>query len=81
MVAGRTYLLELESTAFDTFLKLQDPAGKQIAENDDISADNLNSRLIFTPPADGVYRLVATSFEQAGAGPYTLRIREFKDVK
>jgi tetratricopeptide (TPR) repeat protein len=81
MVAGRTNLLELESTAFDTLLKLQDPAGKQIAEYDDISAENLNSRLIFTPPADGVYRLVATSFEQAGAGPYTLRIREFKDVK
>jgi hypothetical protein len=27
--------------------------------------------------ADGVYRIVATSFEQAGTGPYTLRIREF----
>ena len=42
---------------------------------------NLNARLIFTAPQGGVYRLVATSFEQAGTGPYTLRIRELKEGK
>jgi hypothetical protein len=81
LVAGCTYVIGLESTAFDTFLKLQDADGALIDENDDISADNRNSRLIFTAPADGVYRIVATSFQQAGTGPYTLRIREFVAVK
>jgi tetratricopeptide (TPR) repeat protein/serine/threonine protein kinase len=82
LVAGRTYVFDLESTAFDTFLKLHDPQGKLLAENDDISPGvNLNSRLIFTAPADGAYRLVATSFEQAGVGPYTLRVREFQDAQ
>ena len=32
----------------------------------------------FRVPADGTYRIVATSFEQKGSGPYTLRIRELK---
>jgi serine/threonine protein kinase/tetratricopeptide (TPR) repeat protein len=77
MVAGRTYVIDLESDAFDAFLRLEDPAGKLLAENDDISPDNQNSRLVFTPKADGSYRIVATSFQQVGTGPYTLRIREF----
>ncbi|GEM_PF-6169959 len=37
--------------------------GRLLAENDDIGPDNLNSRPIFNPPADGVYRILATSFE------------------
>ncbi len=58
-------------------MKLEDPHGKLLAENDDISPDNQNSRLIFNAPRDGSYRIVATSFEQAGRGPYLLTIREF----
>jgi serine/threonine protein kinase/Tfp pilus assembly protein PilF len=77
MVAGRTYVIDLESDAFDAFLRLEDAAGKLLAENDDISPDNQNSRLFFTPKADGSYRIVATSFQEAGTGPYTLRVREF----
>jgi tetratricopeptide (TPR) repeat protein len=82
MSAGRTYVIDLESAAFDAFLKLLDPAGKLLAENNDIIPGvNLNSRLIFTASADGAYRIVATSFEEAGTGPYILRIREFNPGK
>jgi hypothetical protein len=81
MTAANTYVIDVEIKAVDTFLKLQDAKGKLLAKNDDISPDNQNSRIMFTAPADGVYRIVATSFEQAGAGPYTLRMREFKDAK
>jgi hypothetical protein len=38
-------------------------------------------RLIFTAPADGTYRLVATSFEQSGTGAYTLTVRTFAEAK
>lgn len=38
---------------------------------------NLNSRLIFEAPADGIYRIIATSFEERGVGAYALTIREF----
>jgi tetratricopeptide (TPR) repeat protein/tRNA A-37 threonylcarbamoyl transferase component Bud32 len=78
MVAGRTHVIDLES---DAFLKLEDAAGELLAENNDISPDNRNSRLVFTAPKDEVYRIVATSFQLAGTGPYTLRIREFKSDK
>ena len=78
MLKGNTYILDLESSQFDTFLILEDAAGKKLAENDDIVPGvNLNSRLVFEAPADGLYRIVATSFEQRGAGAYTLTIREF----
>jgi serine/threonine protein kinase/Tfp pilus assembly protein PilF len=82
LVAGRTYVIELESSAFDAFLKLQDASGKLLDENDDIEPGVIqNARMIFTPPSDSGYRIIATSFEQAGIGPYTLRIREFKSSK
>jgi serine protease Do len=75
MSAGRTYVIDLESAQFDAYLRLEDPKGKVLAENDDISPDNQNSRIVFTAPADGTYRLVATSFQQRGTGSYTLTIR------
>ncbi len=75
---GQAYLIDLESAQFDTFLKVQDAKGKVLAENDDITPGvNLNSRLFFTAPADGTYRLVATSFQQRGSGAYTLTVRHF----
>jgi tetratricopeptide (TPR) repeat protein/Tol biopolymer transport system component len=76
--AGTTYVIDLESKAFDTLLRVKDAKGKTLAENDDVMPGvNLNSRLIFTPQTDGVYRLVASAFEESGSGPYTLTIREF----
>ena len=77
MQAARTYVIDLESREFDTSLRLEG-GGKVQAENDDPSSANKNSRLIFTPPADGTYRLIAISRQQQGQGAYTLRIREPK---
>jgi tetratricopeptide (TPR) repeat protein len=82
MQAGEVYLIDLESGAFDTLLRVHDGQGKLLAENDDIAYPaNLNSRLLFTAPADGTYRLVATSFEQRGTGAYTLTMRSFAAAK
>jgi tetratricopeptide (TPR) repeat protein/serine/threonine protein kinase len=77
MSAGMTYVIDLESPQFDTYLRLEDSQGKVLAENDDISKDNLNSRILFTPKEDGTYRIIATSFQQRGSGAYTLTIRTF----
>jgi tetratricopeptide (TPR) repeat protein/serine/threonine protein kinase len=81
MTAGTTYVLDMESLAVDTFLKLQDPEGKLLAENDDVSPDDLNSRIVFTASKDGDYRIEATSFEQRGTGAYTVTVREFATKK
>lgn len=58
-------------------MRITNSTGKLLAENDDISPNNLNSRLIFTPKEAGTYRIMATSFQEAGTGTYTLRIRKF----
>jgi hypothetical protein len=80
--AGQVYVIDLESTDFDAYLRLHDSQGKLLAENDDIEPGvNPNSRLIFTAPAEGTYRLVATSFEQSGSGVYTLTVRSFAEAK
>ncbi len=82
MVAGRVYIIDLESTAFDALLRLEDAKGKQLAENDDFLPDvHRNARLVFTPKQTGDYRIVATSFQQEGVGVGKLRVREFVDRK
>jgi hypothetical protein len=76
--AGKTYIFDLESTAFDAFLRLEDSQGKKLAENDNIEPGvNNNSRIIFTATQDGTYRMVVSAFQQLGTGDYTLMIREF----
>jgi hypothetical protein len=80
--AGVTYVIDLHSPAFDTLLRLENAAGQLLAENDDIEpSKDLNSRFVFTAPQDGTYRLVATSFQQQGVGPYTLTVRKFLGKK
>ena len=77
LATGKAYIIDMHSTAFDAYLMLLDGKGKLLAENDDIAPGTLDSRIIFTPKEDGVYRIVATSFQQQGIGAYTLTIREF----
>jgi tetratricopeptide (TPR) repeat protein len=73
--AGKTYVIDMKSTELDSYLKLFGPTGKLVAENDDIAPNNLDSRIIFTPNEDGVYRITATSFQERGRGAYTLTVR------
>jgi hypothetical protein len=77
MLAGKCYVLDLESSQFDAYLRLEDSTGKVLVENDDISPENQNSRVLFSPKQASVYRIVTTSFRQQGTGAYTLTIREF----
>ena len=61
MQAGTTIYLYTESDEFDTWLAICDIDCEEVyIENDDISADNLNSALQYTFPADGDYSVVVT---------------------
>jgi serine/threonine protein kinase len=74
--ANVNYVIDMVSPdpmALDPFLFLQDADRKKLAEDDD-GGGNLNARIVFRAPADGVYRLRATSFN-GGRGPFTLTIR------
>jgi hypothetical protein len=81
MQAGRTYVLDLESQAFYPVLVVEDPKGARLAENDDISPQNPNSRVILTAPASGSYRVIATAFQRGATGAYVLRIRRLVKPK
>src|SRR5205085_1211000 len=71
--------IDLESRDFDAYLRLEDPSGKQVAEDDD-SAGKLNSRIVYTPQTDGLYRIVVTTCDPEQMGFYRLSIYQ-KDNK
>ncbi|MCI0682637.1 MAG: PPC domain-containing protein, partial [Gemmataceae bacterium] len=50
--AGQLYTIDLLSTAFDAFLRLEDAKGQALAADDDGGA-GLNSRIVFVAQADG----------------------------
>ncbi len=77
MQAGKTYVFDLESAAFDPILTLERLDGGLLAVNDDISEDNLNARIIFTAPITAPCDLSVTPYKVGSAGRYTLRIREW----
>jgi WD40 repeat protein len=81
VAAGKTYVIDMESGVLDSYLRLEDGQGRVLAENDDISADTLDARIVFSPPRDGTYRIVATSFQRRGVGDYALTIRTFARQK
>lgn len=72
--AGKSYTIHLLSQVFDPYLRIEDDAGKNLAEDDD-SGGNLNARLVFAPARKGRYRIVVTSFRPA-SGPFTLAVEE-----
>jgi hypothetical protein len=72
MKAGRTYQIDLVSTAFDSFLRLEDSTGKQLAQDDDSGGD-LNARIVFKAPKDDTYRIIVLTFN-GQTGPYTLTV-------
>jgi hypothetical protein len=78
MVRGRSYIIDLRSTQFDAFLRLEDSALAQLAQDDD-SGGNLDARIIFRCPRSGSYRIIATGLPNNpgnGRGVYTLSVRE-----
>ena len=74
---GKTYLIDMASNDFDSFLRLEDANGKQLAEDDDsgIGETRLDAQITFTPEADGTFKIFATRFAD-GTGNFTLKVRE-----
>lgn len=55
---GKPYVIDLESEDFDTFLRVEDAKGKQLAHND---GQGTKARLVFLAPRSEVYRVIATA--------------------
>ncbi len=75
LTAGRTYVIDLQSATLDSYLRLEDAAGKQLAFDDD-SGGNLNARLEFRPTQSGTYRLIATTYVADTTGDMLLQVKE-----
>jgi thiol-disulfide isomerase/thioredoxin len=76
MNVGKAYRIDLASKAFDTFLRVENAAGKELAFHDDVDyPTNTNSRLIFQAPKTEEYRIIATSFTPKATGEFTLEVK------
>ncbi len=85
MTPGKTYVIEMtdpESKGpnnklnLDPYLRLEDSTGKERAFNDDIiQGIDQNARIIFTPPKEDNYRIIATTCLAGMTGPYELTAR------
>ncbi len=74
LTKGKTYQIDMMSKDLDSFLRLEDAAGKELAKDDD-GGDGRNARIQFACPEDGEYRIMATTFF-GGTGIFTLAVQE-----
>ena len=81
--AGQRIEVTMDSDVFDTYLELFGSGGPDgvpvsLAEDDDGGAEGTNSRLIYTLPEDGDYRIDARGFSTDSEGAYTLELNEIE---
>jgi peroxiredoxin len=70
---GQRYIIDMIGYGFDAFLRLEDDAGKELAEDDDSGGD-LNAQIVFECTRDGDYKIFCTSVGPAN-GKYTLTVK------
>src|SRR5262249_52453850 len=65
--ANTTYVIEHRSVMFDAYLRLEDPSGMIVAEDDDggrnFGLGPLDARIAFRTNVSGTYRVIATTFD------------------
>ncbi|MEK6542561.1 MAG: pre-peptidase C-terminal domain-containing protein [Pseudomonadota bacterium] len=71
--AGQVVTVRMTSPAFDPYLMMRGPEGFT-QDNDDVSQGVRDAELVVTLPANGRYRIIATSFAKGESGRYTLAI-------
>jgi hypothetical protein len=70
---GEAVRLRLNSSAFDTYMILRSPSGRQ-QDNDDFVSGNTNSGIDIPSAEAGNYQVMVTSYRAGETGPYSLRI-------
>ncbi len=72
--AGQVIQIDMQSADFDAFLLLWNQNGNELARDDD-GGGGLNSRIVFTLPYSGQYRIAANSLGAGRYGSYTVALR------
>ena len=75
MIEGRNYQLDMKSKALDSYLRLEDPNGTNIAQDDD-SGGFPDARIIIRAPKTGDYTIVCTTFAAGATGKFTLIVKD-----
>jgi peroxiredoxin len=70
---GQRYTIDMAGTGFDAYLRLEDNAGMELAEDDDSGGD-LNAQIVFNCTKDGDYKIYCTCVGDA-TGKYVLTIK------
>jgi thiol-disulfide isomerase/thioredoxin len=74
LTAGKTYRIDLKSTDFDSFLRLEDSTGKEVAFDDD-GGGFPDAQINYKAPKTGDYTIIVTSYDKK-AGNFTLTVVE-----
>jgi hypothetical protein len=75
MVKGTEYQLDMKSKDFDSFLRLENPEGVQVAFDDD-SGGFPDARIIYSAPKTGDYTIICTTFGGGSTGKFNLIVKE-----
>ena len=78
--AKKQYRIDLKSSAFDAFLRLENANGTMIGVDDD-SGGGTDARFVFSAPTTGIYRIVATSYVPQQVGKYRLTVAEASGIE
>lgn len=73
MEKGKVYRIDAKSSAFDTYLILENPDGRPVA-NDDDGGGGLNSRIVYSASEAGTYKIIVTSFQAGDSGKFQLTV-------
>jgi hypothetical protein len=80
MKAGKIYVIDMvklvKNGVTDPYLFLEDAKGTPVASDDDGLGDH-NARIIFSPPKDGDFTIIATTLGKETGG-FTLTVRSTK---
>ena len=83
MVKGQTYQIDMKSKDIDSYLRLEDPDGKQVAADDD-SGGFPDARITYKAADSGDFKIIATTYGGDSTGAFTLTAvdkAEKKEVK
>lgn len=72
--SGDRLVVDLRSSAFDTYLYVHSPSGEE-SSNDDWGGSTAHSRVTIDDPMSGAWTVSVTSYDAGETGPYTLDLR------